>query len=91
LSDCRRLRNPESVLSPLLLLIPGKREVSLLAQDEVREESISVNPGIALELADLDRLVTLGDLDMAGLRFFPERFLIREQNLKSPSASSIRP
>jgi len=71
--------------------MPGKREVSLLAQDEVREESISVNPGIALELADLDRLVTLGDLDMAGLRFFPERFLIREQNLKSPSASSIRP
>ena len=73
------------MLSPLLLLIPGKSEVSLLAQDEVREERISVNPGagIVLELADLERLVTLGDLDIDGLRFFPDRFLILVQNLKS--------
>jgi len=73
------------VLSPLLLLIPGKSEVSLLAQDEVREERISVNPGagIVLVLADLERLVTLGDLDIDGLRFFPDRFLILVQNLKS--------
>ena len=85
LSDCRRLRKPESVLSPLLLLIPGKSEVSLLAQDEVREERISVNPGagIVLVLADLERLVTLWDLDIDGLRFFPDRFLILVQNLKS--------
>ena len=73
------------MLSPLLLLIPGKREVSLVAQDEVREErnSVKPGPGIALELADLERLVTLGDLDREGLRFLPERFLIRVQNLKS--------
>jgi len=57
----------------------------LLAQDEVREERNCVRPGpcIALELADLERLVTLGDRDMDGLRFLPERFLIRVQNLKS--------
>ena len=73
------------MLSPLLLLIPGKREVSLVAQDEVLEErnSVKPGPGIALELADLERLVTLGDLDREGLRFLPERFLIRVQNLKS--------
>ena len=44
-----------------------------------------MNPGagIVLELADLERLVTLGDLDIEGLRFFPDRFLILVQNLKS--------
>ena len=72
------------MLSPLLLLIPGKSEVSLLAQDEVREKrSVSTGPGIALELVDLERLDTLTDRESDGLRFFPDKCLILVQNLKS--------
>ena len=80
LSESLRLWKPESELSPLLVLMAGKSEESLFAQEEVREMS-SVKAGTVLELTDRDRLVVLGDLDSAGLRFllFPDKCRILVQ------------
>ena len=76
-SEGFRLWNPESELSPLTLLMLGRKAVSLLAQEEVRERRSERPGGILVELPDLDRL---GTLEREGLLvFLPEKCLILVQ------------
>ena len=83
MSDNLKLWNPESELSPLLLLMLGNNEVSLFAHEDVLENISVKAAGVVLELADLDRLDRLGVRDSEGLLFLPDRFLILVQKWKS--------